>query len=197
MSEKPTYYDNRSKFWKKYWNLALSFDEYLEKSDDSHVQRWMDSAKRIPELSKVQIERLQGYDRKLNVLMYSGVWCGDCVRQGPLLNKLVDSCGDKVNLRFIERDISEELQDELRILGALRVPMTVFLTEDFWEIQRFGERTLSIYKSKMAREIGRGNNDGILSPKARDRELSEWVDIFERVLIMTRLSPPLRRRHKD
>ncbi|MHA2406984.1 MAG: thioredoxin family protein [Candidatus Ranarchaeia archaeon] len=197
MSEKPTYYDNRSEFWKTYWNLALPYEEYLVDPNNSHVQRWMESAKRMPKLSKSQIERLQGYDRKLNVLMYSGIWCGDCVRQGPLLKKLVDTCGKKVNLKIIERDISEELQDELRILGALRVPVIVFLTEDFWEIQRFGERTLSVYKSKMAREIGRGNNDGILSPKARDRELSEWVDIFERVLIMTRLSPPLRRRHKD
>lgn len=197
MPEKPTYYDTRSEFWKSYWNQALSYDEYLEKSDLSYVQRWIESAKRVPELSKKQIERLQGYERKLNVLVYSGIWCGDCVRQGPLLNKLVNICGQNVDIKFIERDASEELQDELRILGALRVPMTVFLTEDYWEIQRFGERTLSVYRSKMAREIGRGIDDGILSPKSRDRELSEWVDVFERVLIMIRLSPPLRRRYKD
>jgi len=160
-------------------------------------RRWRDSEGRIPELTQEQLERLRGYYRELNVLVYSGVWCGDCARQGPMLKKIADAAGEKVNVRLIERDASEELQDELRILGALRVPVMVFLTEDFWEVGRFGERTLSVYRSKAAREIGRGADSGILSPRARERELAEWVDIFERILTMLRLSPPLRRRHGD
>jgi len=197
MSDKPTYYDKRSEFWKGYWERASEYEAYLQDSDPEKVPRWRDSEGRIPELTAEQLERLQGYDRELNVLFYSGVWCGDCSRQGPMLKKIADACGDKVSVRFIERDASEELQNELRILGALRVPMVVFLSEDFWEVGRFGERTLSVYRSKAAREIGRGADAGILAPNARGRELAEWVDIFERVLIMLRLSPPLRRRHGD
>jgi len=197
MSDKPTYYDKRSEFWKGYWGLASEYEAYLQDSDPEKVPRWRDSEGRIPELTAEQLERLQGYDRELNVLFYCGVWCGDCSRQGPMLKKIADACGDKVSVRFIERDASEELQDELRILGALRVPVVVFLSEDFWEVGRFGERTLSVYRSKAAREIGRGADAGILAPNARERELADWVDIFERVLIMLRLSPPLRRRHRD
>ncbi len=197
MSDKPTYYDKRSEFWKGYWEMASEYEAYLQDSDPEKVPRWRDSEARIPELTAEQLERLQGYDRELNVLFYCGVWCGDCSRQGPMLKKIADTCGDKVGVRFIERDASEELQDELRILGALRVPMAVFLSEDFWEVGRFGERTLSVYRSKAAREIGRGADAGILAPNARERELADWVDIFERALIMLRLSPPLRRRHGD
>ena len=197
MSDKPTYYDKRSEFWKGYWEMASEYEAYLQDSDPEKVPRWRDSEGRIPELTAEQLERLQGYDRELNVLFYCGVWCGDCSRQGPMLKKIADACGDKVSVRFIERDASEELQDELRILGALRVPVVVFLSEDFWEVGRFGERTLSVYRSKAAREIGRGADAGILAPNARERELADWVDIFERVLIMLRLSPPLRRRHRD
>jgi len=197
MSGKPTYYDKRSEFWKGYWEMASEYEAYLQDSDPEKVPRWRDSEGRIPELTAEQLERLQGYDRELNVLFYCGVWCGDCSRQGPMLKKIADACGDKVSVRFIERDASEELQDELRILGALRVPVVVFLSEDFWEVGRFGERTLSVYRSKAAREIGRGADAGILAPNARERELADWVDIFERVLIMLRLSPPLRRRHRD
>ena len=197
MPDKPTYYDKRSEFWKGYWGMASEYEAYLQDSDPEKVPRWRDSEGRIPELTEEQLERLQGYDRELNVLFYCGVWCGDCSRQGPMLKKIADACGDKVSVRFIERDASEELQDELRILGALRVPMVVFLSEDFWEVGRFGERTLSVYRSKAAREIGRGADAGILAPNARERELAEWVDIFERALIMLRLSPPLRRRHGD
>jgi thiol-disulfide isomerase/thioredoxin len=197
MSEKQIYYDKRSELWKKIWNIALPYDEYLDKSDPLQSKRWFDSKVRVPELSKAQTEKLQGYNRRLNVLMYAGIWCGDCARQGPLLKKIVEIIGEKGKFRVIERDASKELQDELRILGALRVPVIIFLTEDFWEVQRFGERTLSIYQSKLAREVGPGADGGILTPKARFQELSEWIDIFERVLIMIRLSPPLRKRYND
>jgi hypothetical protein len=77
------------------------------------------------------------------------------------------------------------------------VPIVVFLSEDFWEIARFGERTLSVYRAKASRDIGREFDAGILSPKARERELADWVETFERTLIMLRLSPPLRRRYGD
>ena len=194
------YYDKRSTFWKKYYKVAKSYEDYLEDSvqaNPSDVMRWNDSMSRIPDLDSDQVKRLQGFNRELNVLMYSGIWCGDCARQGPLLKKVVDSCDSNVNLRFIDRKFSHELQDELRILGALRLPMVVFLSEDFWEVERYGERTLSVYRSKAAREIGRGVDQGILVPSARKKELEEWVDIFERVLIMLRLSPQLRRRYGD
>ena len=197
MSEKPVYYDKRSEFWKKYWEQASTYEDYVSNSSEEHKKRWRDSEPRVPTLSEQQIERLTGYDRILKILVYCGVWCGDCVRQGPLLSKIAEACGEKVELKFIERDVSEELQDELRIVGALRVPIIVFLTEDYWEIERYGERTLSVYRSKQARETGRGIDHGILSPTARNEELAEWVNIFERNLIIARLSPPLRRRHND
>ena len=197
MSEKPTYFDKRSNFWKKYWDLAVPYENYVSNSPLEHQERWRDSEKRIPSLTENQIERLSGYDRELKVLVYCGIWCGDCARQGPLFSQLSNVCGDKVEVRFYERELSEELQDELRIVGALRVPILVFLSEDFWEIERYGERTLSVYKSKLARETGRGTDQGILSPNARKEELADWVNVFERVLIILRLSPPLRRRHND
>ena len=197
MTVKPAYYDKRSDFWRRHWDMASEYEEYLRGSDPEKVPRWRDSEGRIPELTQEQLERIKGYDRELNVLVYSGIWCGDCARQGPILERIANSAGELVSVRFIDRDASEELQDELRILGALRVPVVIFLTEDFWEVGRFGERTLSVYRSKVAREIGRGVDSGILSPRARERELAEWVDTFERILVMVRLSPPLRRRHGD
>lgn len=114
-----------------------------------------------------------------------------------MLQKMADVAGEKVNLRIIEREGLIDLQDELRVLGALRVPIVVFLTEDFWEVGRFGERLLSVYRSKAAREIGRGVDLGVLSPKALRRETSEWLDIFERMLLMVQLAPPLRKRYND
>jgi hypothetical protein len=194
---KPAYYDKRSSFWRKHFEMAIDYKSYLSSSDQKHFARWRQSELRAPDLTDEQRHRLSDLNREMNVLMYCGAWCGDCSRQGAYLKSIADACGDTVRLRLIDRETSQDLQDELRIVGAPRVPVVVFLTEDFWELGRFGERTLSVYKSKAAREIGRGGDSGILSPRARERELAEWVDIFERFLLMARLSPPLRKRHND
>jgi hypothetical protein len=193
---KPVYYDNRSEFWKRHWEMAIPYDEFVE-TDPETGKRWKDIAERLPPLSDEQLARLQDYNRIVNVLMYGGVWCMDCARQGPIIRQISDVCGNSVNLRIIDRDTSEELKDELRILGATRVPIVVFLSEDFWEVDRFGDRTLTVYRSKAARDIGRGTDGGIMSPKGLQAQVDEWSDMFERVLIMLRLAPPLRRRYND
>ena len=197
MTQKPTYYDKRSEFWRRHFDQAAEYEEFLDNEDQQHAERWSDTMSRLPDLTLGQVERLKGYNREMNVLVYGGIWCGDCVRQGPMLKKIADAIGPQVHIRFIDRAASEELQDELRILGALRVPVVVFLSEDFWEVGRFGDRLLNVYRAKAAREIGRGPNAGVLSPKALAEEMSEWVDLFERTQIMLRLSPPLRHRHGD
>ncbi len=89
--------------------------------------------------------------------------------------------------------------DELRICGAKKVPVVVFLTEDFFEVERYGDRTLSVYRRKAERELGPAC-PVILGPQDGNEaavEIQEWLDIFERVQLMLRLSPPLRRRYGD
>jgi len=197
MGEKPAYYDVRSEFWRRHFENSREYDEYLEGSDPKMARRWLDQAERTPGLTEGQLERLSGYGRRLNVLMYGGIWCGDCARTGPMLKKIADTCGEQVTLNVIEREASAELQDELRILGALRVPVVMFLSEDWWEVGRVGDRTLSVYRAKAAREVGRSFTAGILSPRALVAEMGDWVDVFERIQIMLRLAPPLRRRYGD
>jgi len=191
------YYDKRSEFWEHHWNIAQDYEAYLGRSKPEEMAKWIESEQRIPALSEEQRSRVRGYGRELRVLLYGGIWCGDCQRQGAILKRIVEACGKDVKLRIIERDASKELQDELRILGALRTPVAVFLSEDWWEVDRFGDRTLSVYRSRAAREIGRGEDLGVLSPNALAIQLEEWVEVIERVLLMLRLAPLLRKRHGD
>jgi thiol-disulfide isomerase/thioredoxin len=197
MGEKPTYYDVRSDFWRRHFEMASDYETWLSSSNPEMARRWVEASERVPALTPDQVQRLEGYDREMNVLVYAGIWCGDCSRAGPMFRQITEACGEKVNLRVIDREASEELKEELRIVGATRVPILVFLSEDFWEVGRFGERVLTVYRAKATREIGRDYRGGILSLRALSDEQSEWVDIYERMLIMLRLSPPLRRRHGD
>jgi thiol-disulfide isomerase/thioredoxin len=197
MDMRASYYDKRSEFWKKYWDQAVRYEDFVKTAKPEEAVIWKEREGRTPELTEEQKTRLRGYNRELNLLMYATSWCGDCSRQAPMLKKVVEAAGEKVRLKLIDRETSKELQDELRIVGALRIPIVVFLTEDFWEVGRFGERLLNMYRSKAAREIGRGKDLGVLSTSALTREMADWLDVFERMLIMVRLSPPLRKRHND
>jgi hypothetical protein len=191
------YQDNRSSFWRKHFELGKDYNTYLQEGDPSHVSRWLDSMERIPDLEDDDKKRIQGYNRKMNVLVYSGIWCGDCVRQVPLIKKISDVAGELVQVRIVEREMSPELMEELRLVGAYRVPITIFLSENFWEIGRSGDRTLSVYRAKAAREVGYEYVKGILTHRARKSEMTEWIDMFERMFLMLRLSPPLRKKYRD
>ena len=191
-----SYQDNRAEFWKKHYQMALPYEEYLQ-TDPEKAQRWRDFEPRAPELTPDQKKRVQGFNREINILAMVGIWCGDCVRTISIIRKIAEAAGDKVNIRFIERETSPELMEELRVMGATRVPRLVFLTEDYWEIDRAGDRVLPVYRAKAAREAGMNYDAGVMTPKAMEEETEAWLDIFERALLMTRLAPPLRKRHND
>lgn len=197
--EKPKYYDKRSGFWKEHFERGQVYEVYLEDGEPDKAAKWRAMADKIPDLNKEQKGRLSGHNRCLNILVYSGIWCGDCVRQGPMFHRIAEAIGEKADLRLVERDASEELQDELRILGALRVPVVVFLTEDFHEIGRFGDRLLTVYRTKARDELGAACSTGLVAPPEGEllAEIGEWVDVFERMLLMARLAPPLRVRYSD
>ena len=199
MSETPSYHDPRSDFWRACWSEAASYDDYLEASDPKRAGHWRSLDSRLPGLSPERAERLSGHGRRMYVLVVSGVWCGDCVRQGPMLRQLADACGADVTLRVIDRDVNERLRDEVRILGAARVPVVVFLSEDFHEVGRVGDRMLTTYRRKAETELGAACAvpTASLPPEELASERDEWADIFERMMLMLRLAPSLRQRHGD
>jgi hypothetical protein len=199
MDKSGTYHDIRSQFWQEHYGRAVSYAEYLEHSDPAKVKRWIEFEQQMPPLEEEQIARLTRSGRILHVLVYSGIWCGDCARQGPMLHRITEACGDRVDLRLIDREASPALKDELRILGGERVPVIVFLSEDFFEVGRFGDRMLSVYRAKAERELGETTEAGLTSPQAEQlaSEQEEWVRAFERILLLLRLAPALRARYGD
>ncbi len=134
----------------------------------------------------------------MNVLCLAGAWCGDCANQCPILQRFAEAC-PQIDLRFLDRDKHADVQRELLINGGQRVPVVVFLSEDFFECGRYGERTVSTYRhlaSSMlgpACPTGTGKQDvSLVSAVA-----AEWLAEFERIQLMLRLSPRLRARHGD
>jgi len=199
MEEKSKYYDIRSDFWKTHFEEASSLEEYLSYTEPVYAAKWRAAQEALPAMTGDQKRRVSGNERTLNILVYSSAWCGDCSRQAPMIEKIKDTAGEKIKVRYIDREESESLKDELRILGAMRVPVVVFLSEDYHEIGRVGDRLLTAYKRKLRNEVGDACETGIVLPSKEELALeqADWIDVFERMLIMTRLAPPLRDRHDD
>ena len=191
------YHDTRSDFFKAYFAKAMDYKDYLNTGEEVHQERWGQHYQAI-QLASGQLELIKSFTRKLNILFMSGIWCGDCVRQGPLIQRIAQA-NDLIVLRFIDNKENPELAEELRLNGASKVPVAVFLSEDFFELARFGDRHLAIYRNKLATELGPACATGLAPPEqnALEQDLQDWLDLVERSQAMLRLAPLLRQRYND
>ena len=112
---------------------------------------------------------------------------------------VIAKAANVIDYRLIDNEAYPELRDELRICGGSRVPVAVIFSEDFFEIARFGDRQLSYYRKKAAKELGAACDPGLLPPPSDELALeqSEWLDFTERAQLILRLSPYLRAKYRD
>jgi len=177
---------------------ALSYQQYLATGTDEQRRRWgqvYDAAR----LDPAQQELVGGFTRDMKVLIVSGIWCGDCVQQCPLAQRIAEANPERINLRLLDRDENRDLAEALRINAGDRVPVALFLAEDFELCSLFGDRTINRYRALAKKHLGAACPIGIAAPDADEltATLRDWLDEFERIQLMLRLSSRLRLIHKD
>lgn len=171
------------------WSQGLWYADFLNKHGSPQDRsRWQAARDRIV-LKPEQRELLATFRRKMPVLCLAGAWCGDCAGQCPIFDRFAEVC-PLIETRFIDRDEHADVQRELRINGGDRVPVVVFFSEDGFEVACYGERTLSQYRELAGLKAG-------ASDPLPMRIAQDWLDEFERVQLILRLSPRLRRIHGD
>lgn len=178
--------------------LALPLPEFLQRygteGDREKWQRMMETIR----LTEEQRQLLRSFRRQMNVLVLAGAWCGDCVNQCPIFERFAEAA-PVITLRYLDRDAHPDVQDALLINGGRRVPVVVFFSEDGYELARYGDRTLHRYRQLAAELGGFGCPSGL--PSSNDTVLplviQDWLNEFERVQWMLRLSPRLRQKYGD
>ncbi len=191
------YFDHYADFFRNYFSRALSYDDYVASAEPGQVAN-VRNYETLIALTPVQAALLHSYTRRMNVLVISGLWCGDCTRQIPML-KAIAGASPLIYIRYLDSRANPELHEKLRINGALKVPVAVVLSEDFFVLERIGDRHLSVYRRKAANEFGPACETGLVPPssEALATEVQEWCDSFERLQLMLRLAPMLRTRYGD
>jgi len=191
---KDSYMDFASEF-----ENGLSYSEFLTTHGNSdHQQRWATVHEQVT-LTDTQREVLGSFVRDMKVLVVAGTWCGDCVNQCPIFDHFVAAANGKIDLRFFDRDKHADLADALSTCGGQRVPSALFLSEDNYVCGRYGDRTLAKYRDMAATQLGTACPTGIggADQSLLDQVTQEWLNEFERIQLMLRLSGRLRKLHND
>jgi len=187
-----------AEFLRSKFQAGLPYAAYVSTAKPGERPRW-DAMNQRSTLTPAQTALLKGFHREMNVLVVSGTWCGDCVQQCPLIARIAESNPDKIHLRFVDRDQHHDLADRIMINAGHRVPTAIFMAEDFEFVSLLGDRTLSRYRAAAARQLGPACP--VPGAPVPDDELAaclqEWLNEFERVQLLLRLSTRLREMHGD
>lgn len=176
------------------YSEGLTYENFLAHyANDAQKQRWQQVHGQVA-LTPAQRDLLGTFKRRMPVLCLAGAWCRDCMGQCPIFTHFV-AAAPVIELRFLDRDDHADVQQELKINGGDRVPVLVFFSEDGHEVARYGERTLSQYR-QLVRELG-GHGSAVPGDPLLVQITQDWLNEFERVQWILRLSPRLRKSHND
>lgn len=178
--------------------LGQPYGDFLARhASPDQKERWRGVHDQV-ELTRAQRELLSSFRRSMHVLCLAGAWCGDCANQCPIFERFAVQ-QPLIQVRYLDRDEHADVQRILQVNGGNRVPVLVFFSEDGFEVSRYGERTLSKYRQLIRDEFS--DLRKVVSPEPPEPLLtqvtSNWLDEFERVQWLLRLSPRLRQKHRD
>ncbi len=176
---------------------GLNWSDYLATGKPAQREAWNAVYNQVF-LSDSQRKLLADFKRDMKVICLSGIWCGDCVQQGPLLQRIAEAA-DRITLVWLDRDEHKDLAARVQINQGLRVPTVIFLSEDDEFCGLYGDRTLTRYRAMADSQLGPAcpipgapiPTDELLAT------MQDWLDEFERIQLLLRLSPRLRQKHND
>lgn len=177
---------------------ALRYDDYVATGSDNHRHAWNDFRQRV-QPTDAHRELFRGFVRRMHVLCVSGTWCGDCVQQVPMLDAIAGLRADLIELRIVDRDEHMDLARRLVINDGNRVPVVLFLNEEFDFVSMYGDRSLTRYRALADRQLG-ASCPLPGAPVPEDEiaaTLQDWIDETERAQLVCRLSTKLRAKHHD
>jgi hypothetical protein len=177
---------------------ALPYERYVQTGAEEQQRRWR-NVYETARLTPQHVALLGSFRRDMKLLIVSGVWCGDCVHQVPLLQRCAEANPARIALRVVDRDLHADLSGQIHLNAGARVPTVLFLAEDFELCGLYGDRSLSRYRAIAAKELGGTCPLGIAPPPPEEMAatLQDWVNEIERVQLMLMLSARLREVHGD
>jgi len=126
----------------EYFHRGMSYEEFVESTSVKQELQWFyDNTF----LSEEQNDFLRGLERQINMLVVATDWCVDSQAHVPVMAKLADA-SPAIDLRIINRDEHEDFMRRYLTNGGMKIPLCLFLSPDFLEVERWVERPAEAYR---------------------------------------------------
>jgi hypothetical protein len=125
----------------------MTYDAY--KAQMTRNREQVEQNEKDLELKSDDVEALRGLPQPVNVMALAEDWCGDVVANLPVLGKLAEASGGKLNVRIHLRDQEpgSQIMDQYLNKGQFKsIPTLIFLDGDFNELGVWVERPDSVTK---------------------------------------------------
>lgn len=119
--------------------IGVSYDDYLKDMNDKYRQGWIDKYDKI-EITPAQREILASPSREMNIVVFAAGWCPDCKAACPIL-KIMEDLSNYIDLTLIDKDQHSDKMKDYHTNGGPRIPLVLFMNDEFEELDRWVERS--------------------------------------------------------
>jgi thiol-disulfide isomerase/thioredoxin len=162
---------------KERFEQGLTYQQYLDQITQNK-ERFLANYENAT-ISSEALEHFKNQPETLNVLAIGEDWCGDVVAGFPVLAKLAEQTGGKLNMRVFLRDQNEDLINQYLNQGQFKsIPVIVFFDQNMRELGHFIERPAAqtaettraraeFFKAHPEYNVPEGADMSQMSPEAR------------------------------
>ena len=125
----------------------MTYDAY--KAQMTRNREQFEQNEKDLQLTPEDAQALSNLPQRVSVLALAEDWCGDVIANLPIVGRLAEASGGKLNLRILLRDQQpgEQVMNEHLNKGQYKsIPTVIFLDEDFKEVGVWVERPESVTK---------------------------------------------------
>jgi hypothetical protein len=136
------------------FDAGLTYDAY--KAQMTRNREQFEQNEKDLQLSASDRQAFSNLPQRLNVLALAEDWCGDVIANLPVIGRIAEASGGKLNLRILLRDQQpgEQVMDEHLNKGQYKsIPTVIFLDEDFNELGTWVERPESVTKLREEKRL--------------------------------------------
>jgi hypothetical protein len=129
------------------FDAGMTYDAY--KAQMTRNREQFEQNEKDLQLSAEDEQAFKNLPQRLNVLALAEDWCGDVIANLPIVGRIAEASGGKLNLRILLRDQQpgEQVMNEHLKNGQYKsIPTVVFLDQDFNEVGVWVERPESVTK---------------------------------------------------
>jgi hypothetical protein len=132
----------------------MTYDAY--KAQMTRNREQFEQNEKDLQLTSEDTQAFRNLPQPLSVLALAEDWCGDVIANLPIIGRIADASGGKLNLRVLLRDQQpgEQVMDEHLNKGQYKsIPTVIFLDEELKEVGVWVERPDSVTKLREEKRL--------------------------------------------